>query len=125
MLNSILYSINELDTQIQDKLAQKIESIKGINFAGAEYNEINYKRLLVFYDNELFDKASLGINLELRWINAYYWYSVYLSELLKQNISIENHKQARFKLIEKTDHCSNSDFDWSIIENIDKELKIG
>lgn len=123
MIDSILCSIHEIDLLINSKLKGDFDSTD-YNFEGAVYNEINFKRLLIFYDNDLFEKASLGISLLIRWINAYYWYSVYLSELQSQKISIENHRQPRFKLIEQIDYYSSSDFDWSIIENIDKELKI-
>jgi hypothetical protein len=123
MIDSILYSIHKIDTLIQNELKGDFDRAD-YNLEGAVYNEINFKRLLIFYDNELFEKASLGISLLIRWINAYYWYSIYLSELQTQKISIENHRQSRFKLIEQIEYYSSSDFDWSIIENIDKELKI-
>lgn len=123
MLDSTLYSINKLDALIK-KLAVGFEDLIAYNFEGANYNEINFKRLLIFYDDDLFEKASFKISQQKRWINAYYWYSVYLKELLMQKISIENHRQTRFKLIEQIDYCSGSDFDWSIIDNIDKEFNI-
>jgi hypothetical protein len=123
MIDSILYSIHEIDALIQNELKGDFDRAD-YHFEGAEYNEINFKRLLIFYDNNLFEKASLGIPPLIRWINAYYWYSVYLSELQTQHISIENHRQPRLKLIEQINYNSSSDFDWSIIENIDKELKL-
>lgn len=123
MLDSTLYSINKLDALIK-KLAVGFEDLIAYNFEGANYNEINFKRLLIFYDSDLFEKASFKISQQKRWINAYYWYSVYLKELQIQKISIENHRQPRFKLIEQIDYCSGSDFDWSIIDNIDKEFNI-
>lgn len=124
MIDSRLYPIIEIDSLIHNTLKQDFECLRNYSFEGEEYNEINFKRLLIFYDNDLFEKASLGISLLIRWINAYYWYSIYMSELQSQKISIENHKQPRIKLIEQIDYYSSSDFDWSIIENIDKELNI-
>ncbi len=124
MIDLRLFSIEELDELINTKLDIEIQNLKGYVFEGANYNRINFKRLLVFYNNELFEKSNISINQIDRWINAYYWYSIYINELKKQNISIENHRQPRSKLIEQIDYYADSDFDWRIIEKIENELKI-
>ncbi|ADV48753.1 hypothetical protein Celal_1440 [Cellulophaga algicola DSM 14237] len=101
---------------------EEFKSLKRYIFEGANYNISNFNRALVFYDDQIFKKASLEINPLDTWINAYYWYSIYINELKKQNISIGSHKQSKLKLIEQIDYFTASDFDWSIIEQIDNEL---
>lgn len=124
MIDSSLYPTEELDNIINSRLLGEFENMQGYVFEGTDYNKINFNRLQVFYDNKIFDKAYLVVNQLIRWINAYYWYSVYMNELKNQNISIENHKQLRFKLIERIDHYTIPDFDWTIIEKIDNEFEL-
>ena len=124
MIGSRLFSIEELDKLIYTKLDSEIQNLKGYVLEGDNYNRINFKRLLVFYNNELFEKSNININKIDRWINAYYWYSIYITELKKQNISIESHIQPRSKLIEQIDYYADSDFNWRIIEKIENELEI-
>lgn len=124
MIDSVLYPFCKIDSLIQNELKRDIDSMDDYTFEGDLYNEINFKRLLIFYDYDLFVKASLTMEEPSRLINAYYWYSVYLVELQTQKISIESHKQPRLKLIEQINNCCSPDFNWSIIENIDRELNI-
>jgi len=124
MNNSIIYRTHDIDLLIHNELKEDIECINHYNFEGAVYNEINFKRLLIFYDQDLFIKANLEMEQLNRWINAYYWYSVYLRELQTQKISIENHRQPRLKLIEQINNFCSPDFDWSIIEKMDNELNM-
>ncbi len=124
MIHQRLYSTDDLDNVIDSRLNNLLEDMKGYVFEGNDYNKLNFKRALVFYDDQIFINSSLEINQLDRWINAYYWYSVYIKELENQGIPIDNHEQPRFKLIEHIDYFSNSDFDWTVIEKIDKELEL-
>jgi len=119
-----LYSIDKLDFILNTKLNDAVIDLKEYVFEGDDYNRINFNRLLVFYDDRLFEKTVFSINPIDRWINAYYWYSVYINELKKQGISIENHRQPRFKLLEQIDYIADSSFDWSIIEKIENEYDL-
>ncbi len=119
-----LYSLDKLDFILKTKLNDAVIDLKEYVFEGDDYNRINFNRLLVFYDDRLFEKAVFSINPIDRWINAYYWYSVYINELKKQGISIENHRQPRFKLLEQIDYVADSSFDWSIIEKIENEYDL-
>lgn len=124
MIDSILYPTVELDDIICSKLKSVFETLQGYTFEGSDYNKLNFYRSLVFYDDSIYENALLNTNMLTRWLNAYYWYSVYLFELRKQSISIENHKQSRFKIIEQIDYYANPDFDWSIIEKVDNEFEL-
>jgi len=124
MIDSTFYPANELDDIISSKLKSVFETLQGYIFEGSDYNKLNFYRSLIFYDDRIYENALLNTNKLTRWLNAYYWYSVYLYELRKQNISIENHKQSRFKIIEQIDYYANPDFDWSIIEKVDNEFKL-
>lgn len=114
----------DLDNVLTSQLNSLFENTDGYIFEGNDYNKQNFKRALIFYDDELFNKSSLKIDKLHRWVNAYYWYSVYVKELENQNISINNHRQSRLKLIENIDHYASPDFDWTVIENIDNELNL-
>jgi hypothetical protein len=120
----IVYSKDKLDFILKTRLKDNVHNLKEYVFEGEDYNKINFTRLLVFYDDRLFEKATLEIKPIDRWINAYYWYSAYINELKKQGISIENHKQPRFKLLEQIDYIADSSFDWSIIEKIENEYDL-
>ena len=124
MFKTYLYSVEKLDLVLKTILNDDIMGMKEYIFEGDEYNRINFSRLLVFYDDRLFNKAGLSIKPVDRWINAYYWYSAYIYELKKQGISIEDHKQPRFKLIEQIDYVADPNFDWAIIEKIENEFKL-
>ena len=124
MIHQRLYSTDDLDNVVDSKLNNLFEDIEGYIFEGNDYNRMNFKRALVFCNDQIFKKSSIEIDQLDRWINAYYWYSVYIKGLENQNISIDNHKQSRFKLIEQIDYYTSSDFDWSVIKNIDKELEL-
>jgi hypothetical protein len=119
-----LYPIDKLDYVIKTKIKDEFNDLKEYIIEGDDYNQINFNRLLVFYDNRLFGKANIDINPVNRWTNAYYWYTVYIFELKKQGISIENHRQLRFKLLEQIDYFADTCFDWIIIESIDKEYDL-
>ncbi len=119
-----LYPTDKLDFILKTKLNDAVHDLKEYVFEGDEYNKINFYRLLVFYEESLFGKAELEIKPIDRWTNAYYWYSAYLNELKKQGISIESHRQPRFKLLEQMDYVADSGFDWSIIEKIENEFDL-
>lgn len=78
MLEKYLYSLDKLDLIIKNKLKAELSKIEGYIFEGADYNLINFSRLLVFTVNRLYESADLKISPTDRWVNAYYWYSVYL-----------------------------------------------
>ena len=122
MSNSFLINPEVLDKIIHSKLKNDLDNLKGYFFEGDESNRINLHRFLVFYDPDFHAKSLIKINNQSRWVNAYYWYSVYIFELKNQNTSIENYSQLKFKLIEQIDHYCNSEFDWSIIEEIDNQF---
>jgi hypothetical protein len=119
-----LYSTDKLDFVLKTKLKDAVNDLKEYIFEGENYNKINFNRFLVFYDDRLFEEALLDIKPVDRWINAYFWYSTYINELKKQGISIENHKQPRFKLLEQIDYVAGSNFDWSIIEKIENKYDL-
>lgn len=119
-----LHPTDKLDFILQTELNDALNDLKEYVFEGDEYNKINFYRLMVFYDDRLFGKAVLDIKPIDRWTNAYYWYSAYLNELKKQGISIEGHRQPRFKLLEQMDYVAGPGFDWSVLEKIENEFDL-
>lgn len=78
-----------------------------------------FDAVLIFYDQELFNKLDLKLSELKRLKNAYFWYSKYISALRKQNIVTGDHEQAKFKIIEEIDRLGENT-DWLFIKEIDE-----
>ena len=121
-MNEII-EIEQIDKIIGERLRTSIDSLEGYVFEGSNYNRPNFERLLLFYIDELFELSELNISDSKRWINTYFWYTQYLVELKKQKLSISNHRQARFKVLERIGNSVDADYNWSFIESIDEQLE--
>src|SRR5688572_11598963 len=78
-----------------------------------------FDALLIFYDQELFDKLNINLSELHRLKNAYFWYSQYITVLKKQGFAINDHEQAKFKIIEEIDRLGENT-DWLFIKEIDE-----
>ena len=111
-----------LDELIELLPSNYFNHLKKYDPEGLSDDKQNFKRLLLFLDQETFKKVKLEIKEIDRLLNAYYWYSIYIQGLKKYNIATTSHEQAKFKILENISHLK-PEIDFSIIKNIEKSIK--
>ena len=121
MLEQILIpeqALHECDINSKE-IASQLESLS-LNLENEVYGLALSRYLLLTYFPELMELDDEASNLRLLY-NRYYWFlrfSCYYHQLHGHNAGIE---QQAFQILEK----ANTEFDWQVIELIEKQIADG